>query len=154
MTVIDTFRPRSADFDRRVRESFGRQALMRTFGAEITRVTPGEVWIEMPFAEPFTQQHGFLHAGTVAAILDSACGYAAFSLMDDESAVLTAEFKINLLSPASGVRFRCEGRVIKAGRTLLPAEGRAFAVDKDSAERLIATMSCTLMAVRGRGLDG
>ena len=126
---------------------------MTTFGATLRDVTPGCVVATMPFNPALTQQHGFLHAGVVAAVLDSACGYAAYSLMDADSAVLTAEFKINLLAPAEGQMFRFAAQVIKAGRTLLPAEGRAYAVN-DGAERLIATMSATLMAVRGRGLAG
>lgn len=147
------FTPRSADYAARVRDSFARQAVMTTFGARLVDVMPGRVVAEMPFNPALTQQHGFLHAGVVAAVLDSACGYAAFSLMDDDSAVLTAEFKINLLAPAAGQMFRFDARVIKAGRTLLPSDGRAYAI-ADGAKKLIATMSATLMAVRGRGLSG
>ncbi len=147
------FAPRSADYAGRVRDSFARQAVMTTFGARLVRVVPGRVVAEMGFSAALTQQHGFLHAGVVAAVLDSACGFAALSLMDEDSAVLTAEFKINLLAPAAGQMFRFDGQVIKAGRTLLPTEGRAYAVN-DGAERLIATMSATMMAVRGRGLTG
>ena len=147
------FAPRTPDFETRVRDSFGRQQVMTTFGAHLVSVTPGRVVAAMTFNPALTQQHGFLHAGVVSAVLDSACGYAAFSLMDADSAVLTAEFKINLLAPAEGQDFRFEAQVIKAGRTLLPAEGRAYAL-KDGQERLIATMSATLMAVRGRGLVG
>ncbi len=147
------FVPRCADYAARVRDSFARQAVMTTFGARLVDVMPGRVTAEMPFNPALTQQHGFLHAGVVAAVLDSACGYAAFSLMDADSAVLTAEFKINLLAPADGQMFRFQAKVIKSGRTLLPTEGRAHAV-KDGASRLIATMSATLMAVRGRGLTG
>ncbi|WP_238366104.1 PaaI family thioesterase [Mesobacterium pallidum] len=145
--------PRSAAWESRVRDSFAAQAMMANMGASLGEVAPGRVIIEMPFAPGFTQQHGFLHGGAVASVLDSACGYAGFSLMDDESAVLTAEFKINFLAPAAGDLFRFEGQVIKPGRTLVPTEGRAFAT-KAGAETLIATMSCTLMAVRGRGLSG
>lgn len=151
---MPSFEPRSAAFDQRVRQSFDAQAMMHTLGASIARVEPGMVEVVMPFGADFTQQHGFLHAGTVSTVLDSACGYAAFSLMDEDSAVLTAEFKVNLLAPAKGQMFRFVGQVIKAGRTLLPAEGRAYAQDADDGEKLIATMSCTLMAVRGRGLSG
>ena len=151
--MTDAFAPRCADYADRVRASFARQAVMTTFGATLVDVTPGRVVAQMPFNPALTQQHGFLHAGVVAAVLDSACGYAAYSLMDAESAVLTAEFKINLLAPAAGQSFRFEAQVIKAGRTLLPAEGRAYAVN-DGAERMIASMSATLMAVRGRGLTG
>ena len=96
-----------------------------------------------------TQQHGFLHAGVVSTALDSACGYAAFSLMPEDAAVLTIEFKINLLAPAKGERFRMEGRVLKPGRTITVCEGRAYAL-QDQKETLIATMNCTLMTVMGR----
>lgn len=149
-----SFAPRVADFESRVRDSFARQAVMRTMGAELQSVVPGHVEITMPYAAEFTQQHGFLHAGTVSTVLDSACGYAGFSLMDAESAVLTVEFKINLLAPAQGARFRVAGEVIKPGRTIVLAQGAAHAIGEDGAEKLIATMTCTLMAVRDRGISG
>jgi uncharacterized protein (TIGR00369 family) len=143
------FQPADPAFAERVRASYGRQAAMRTIGAELVAVEPGRVLIELPWAEPLTQQHGFLHAGMVATALDSACGYAAFSLMVPEAAVLTIEYKINLLAPARGERFRMEGLVIKPGRTVTVAEGRACAIE-GGREKLIATMGCTLMAVVGR----
>jgi uncharacterized protein (TIGR00369 family) len=143
------FTPSDPDFAARVRASYERQAAMRTLGATLALVEPGKVAIELPWAEPLTQQHGFLHAGMVATALDSACGYAAFSLMPVEAAVLTIEYKINLMAPAKGERFRMEGQVVKPGRTITVAEGRAFAID-GGREKLIATMSATLMAVVGR----
>jgi len=143
------FQPKDPAYAQRVRASFGRQAAMETIGATLAMVEPGRVSIEMPWAQPLTQQHGFLHAGMVATALDSACGYAAFSLMPAEAAVLTIEYKINLLAPAQGERFRMEGIVIKPGRTVTVAEGQAFAID-GGREKLIATMSCTLMALLGR----
>src|SRR4051812_29147506 len=124
---------------------------MRTLGAELTVVRPGTIEIEMPFSESLTQQHGFLHAGVISTALDSACGYAAFSLMPADAAVLTIEFKINLLSPARGPLFRFEGMVVKAGRTISVVEGRAFEHEAGRAdEKLIATMNATVMSVRGR----
>lgn len=143
------FEPKDAGYAERVRASFARQAAMRTIGASLVAVEPGRVVIELPWAEPLTQQHGFLHAGMVATALDSACGYAGFSLMPADAAVLTIEFKINLLAPAKGERFRMEGAVLKPGRTVTVAEGRAYAIDGGS-EKLVATMNCTLMAVIGR----
>jgi uncharacterized protein (TIGR00369 family) len=143
------FQPKDPDYDARVRASFGRQAAMATIGATLPAVEPGRVVIELPWAQPLTQQHGFLHAGMVATALDSACGYAAFSLMPADAAVLTIEYKINLLAPAKGERFRMEGLVIKPGRTVTVAEGKAFAID-GGREKLIATMQCTLMALVGR----
>jgi uncharacterized protein (TIGR00369 family) len=144
-----TFEPRNPDFDARVRESFARQAAMRTLGATLAVVKPGQVEITLPWAEPLTQQHGFLHAGMVATALDSACGYAGFSLMASDAAVLTIEFKINLLAPAQGQRFRMVGTVVKPGRTVTVCEGHAYAIDGGQ-EKLVATMGCTLMAVVGR----
>ncbi|MDB5872617.1 MAG: phenylacetic acid degradation protein [Ramlibacter sp.] len=143
------FEPKDPGFAGRVRASFARQAAMETIGATLASVEPGRVVIELPWARALTQQHGFLHAGMVAAALDSACGYAAFSLMPLDAAVLTIEYKINLLAPAKGQRFRMEGLVIKPGRTVTVAEGKAYAID-EGREKLIATMGCTLMAVVGR----
>ena len=151
---LSQFEPRDPDFVARVRASFERQSAMRTLGATLAAVRPGQVEITMPWAEPLTQQHGFLHAGMVATALDSACGYAGFSLMPVEAAVLTIEFKINLLAPAKGESFRMVGTVIKPGRTVTVCEGQAYAIDGDQ-EKLIATMGCTLMAVIGRdGIAG
>ena len=106
------------DFEARVRDSFARQRAMATIGAELTRVTPGVVEIELPFDEALTQQHGFLHAGVISTALDSACGYAAYSLMPAGAAVLTIEFKVNLLAPGRGERFLFRGSVTKPGRTM------------------------------------
>lgn len=122
---------------------------MTTLGATLVSVHPGRVEIALPWSQPLTQQHGFLHAGMVATALDSACGYAGFSLMPVEAAVLTIEFKINLLAPAQGESFRMVGTVIKPGRTVTVCEGHAYAIDGGK-EKLIATMGCTLMAVIGR----
>lgn len=133
----------------RVRESFVLQGAMATLGAQITHLAPGEVDIGFDWAQGLTQQHGFIHAGMLSAALDSACGYAAYSLMPEGAGVLTIEFKINLLAPAKGQRFRCEGRVLKPGRTIVVAEGRAYAIDNGQ-EKLAATMACTLMAMQGR----
>ena len=143
------FEPQDPDFAARVRASFDRQDAMKTIGASLTMVEAGVVHIELPWARPLTQQHGFLHAGMVATALDSACGYGAFTLMAVDAAVLTIEYKINLLAPAKGERFRMEGFVVKPGRTITVAEGKAFAIDGGK-EKLIATMGCTLMAVVGR----
>lgn len=138
----------------RVRDSFALQGAMSTLEAQLTHLAPGAVDISFDWAPGLTQQHGFIHAGMLSAALDSACGYAGFSLMPEDAGVLTIEFKINLLAPAKGQRFRCEGRVLKPGRTIVLAEGRAFAIDGGQ-EKLCATMHCTLMAVQGRpGIAG
>ena len=146
---IAVFEPRCSSYAERVRDSFARQGAMQTLGACLGRVQPGAVDIELAWAPGLTQQHGFLHAGMVATALDSDCGYAGFTLMGEDAAVLTIEFKINLLAPARGERFRMEGRVLKPGRTITVCEGRAFAIDNGQ-EKLVATMGCTLMAVTGR----
>ena len=143
------------NFEERVRASFARQRAMATIGAELTLVTPGIVEIEMPYSTGLTQQHGFLHAGVISTALDSACGYAAFSLMPENGGVLTIEFKVNLLSPGRGERFLFRGSVTKPGRTIIVADGQAYAYGADGEARLIATMTGTMMAVSGReGIDG
>ena len=146
--------PKDPDFRRRVEASFARQHVMRTLGIVIARLEPGEIELSMPYAEAYTQQHGFMHAGIISTALDSACGYAAFSLMPADAAVLTVEFKTNLLAPAKGERFVFRAKVVKPGRTLTICDASAFAIDA-AYERLIATMTGTLMAVFDRtGLSG
>jgi uncharacterized protein (TIGR00369 family) len=142
------------DFEARVRTSFERQEIMRTIGAELSRVSRGIVEIEMPFSPALTQQHGFVHAGILSTVLDSACGFAAFSMMPPDAAVLTIEFKINLLAPGRGERFLFRGEVTKPGRTIIVADGRAYAYQEEGT-KLIASMTGTLMTVVGReGLTG
>jgi len=143
------FDPRDPGYEARVRASFARQRAMHTIGARLVRVEPGEVELELPFREDLTQQHGFLHAGIVTTLVDSACGYAALSLMDRESAVLSVEYKVNLLAPAVGDRMRAVGKVIKPGRTLLVCSGEVTATAGGS-ETLVTLMQATMMAVRGR----
>ena len=137
------FEPRDPDFKARVAQSFAAQTVMQTIGAELVEVEAGRVDIELPYDSSLTQQDGFIHAGVSSIILDSACGYAAFSLMPADARVLTIEFKINLLAPAAGERFRASGRVRKSGRSVFVAEGELFADDA----KLVATMTGTLMAV-------
>ena len=143
------FVPKDPDFDARVRASFARQAAMATLGIGITDLAAGRIELRMDHAPAYTQQHGFIHAGIVTTALDSACGYAAFSLMPADAAVLTVEFKTNLLSPAAGDFFRFRVQVLKPGRTISVCDAQAFAV-QDGTEKLIATMTGTLMAVFGR----
>src|SRR3990172_2883204 len=120
--------PVDPNFEGRVRASFGRQELIHTLNGKIAFISPGELHIEAPYDARFTQQDGFLHAGIVTTLMDSACGYAAYSLMPAASRVLSVEFKVNLLSPARGDRFRAEGRVVKAGRTITVCEGKLFSI--------------------------
>jgi uncharacterized protein (TIGR00369 family) len=141
------FQPADPNFRDRVRASFARQRVMQTLAISITRLEPGDIELTMPFDAAYTQQHGFVHAGIISAALDSACGYAAFSLMPADAAVLTVEFKTNFLAPAKGDQFKFRARVVKPGRTLTVCDAQAFS-ELDGAEaRLIGTMTGTLMAV-------
>ena len=149
---MKAFTPADAGFRQRVHDSFARQGVMHTLGATLEVAEAGRVVIVMPHKPELTQQHGFVHAGIVATALDSACGYAAFSLMPADAAVLTIEFKVNLLAPARGPWLRFEGRVVKAGRTISVAEGTAWQHEAGGAESLCATMTATIMTVQGRGL--
>jgi uncharacterized protein (TIGR00369 family) len=130
-----------------ISSSFARQGLMTTFGATLARVERGEVEIAMPWSEGVTQQHGFFHGGVVGALADSACGYAALTMVGEGEAGLTAEYKINLLSPAQGERLIAVGRVLKPGRTLIVAQGDVF-VEQQGRRKLVATMLMTLCVVR------
>jgi uncharacterized protein (TIGR00369 family) len=146
---VSAFTPKVADFEARVRASFDRQPFMHTIGASLARVAPGAVEIAMPIQPQLCQQHGFVHAGVVSALADTACGYAAFSLMPASAGVLTTEFKVNLLAPAAGERLIAEGRVVKPGRTLTVTQGEVFA-ETGGERRLVALLTATLMAVEGR----
>ena len=137
------------NFEERVRASFARQQAMATIGAELTVVTPGIVEIEMPYSAALTQQHGFLHAGVISAALDSACTYAAYTMIEPDVSILTIEFKVNLLSPGKGDRFLFRGEVTKPGSNIIVADGRAYAIG-DGPAKLIASMTGTKMALRGR----
>ena len=144
-----SFQTADPGFAERVRASFARQGAMHTLGAELALVDPGRVVIELAWQQGLTQQHGFLHAGMIATALDSACGYAGSTLMPADAGILTIEYKINLLAPAQGQRFRMEGVVVKPGRTITVAEGRAYALH-EGREKLVATMGATLMTITGR----
>jgi uncharacterized protein (TIGR00369 family) len=144
--------PRSSpdpNFEQRVRDSFARQRFMATLGARIVSVVPGEVLIELPWREELAQQHGVLHAGAVASIADSACGYAALSLMPAGSGVMSVEFKVNLLAPGRGDRFLASGRVRRAGRTLTVCEGTVRVI-RGAEEREVAIMTATMIRLEGR----
>jgi uncharacterized protein (TIGR00369 family) len=146
------FQPRDPDFERRVRDSFARQNLMETLGAELLDVRPGEVAIALPFDESLTQQHGYLHAATITAIADSACGYAALSLSEPGREVLAVEFKINLLAPGEGELFVARARVLRPGRTLTVCSAEVFARQGDEEVR-IAAMQATMFGVSGGEAD-
>jgi uncharacterized protein (TIGR00369 family) len=142
-------------FEARVRESFARQRFMATLGARLARVEPGLVEIELPFRDELIQQHGSLHAGAIASVLDSACGYAAYTRMPADAAVLSVEYKVNLLAPARGERFVARGRVVRAGRNVTVCVGDAYAMAAGGGEVHVATMLATMMTVREReGMTG
>ena len=143
------FEPRDANYEGRVRESFARQRVMETLGARLALVEPGVVEIELPFRDDLTQQHGFIHAGVVASVLDSACGYAAFSLMEADASVLSIEFKVNLLAPAKGELIRARAEVKRAGRNVTVCTADAWAHEAGRS-KVVATMLATMMSVRGR----
>jgi uncharacterized protein (TIGR00369 family) len=145
---METKQPMDAR-EERVRRSFSNQAFMSTLGAELTAVGQGVVEIRLPFSSKLTQQHGYLHAGAVTAVLDSACGYAALSLAPDDKDVLTVEFKQNLLAPAAGEVLVARAHVKRAGKTLTICTADAFAIS-DSKERLVATMLATIMSIPAR----
>jgi uncharacterized protein (TIGR00369 family) len=141
--------PKDPPYAERTARSFAKQALMETIGARILRIAPGEVDIELPVIAKLTQQHGFVHAGAVSAIGDTACGYAALTLMPPSAGVLTVEFKINLLAPAAGERLVAEGRVVKAGRTLTISQAEVHA-EASGARKLVALLTATIMTLEGR----
>ena len=148
------FKVPDPDFENRVRESFIRQKLMMSIGAELTKLLPGEVEISLPYRDDLTQQHGFVHAGIISTIADTACGYAAFSLMPAEMAVLTVEYKINLMAPAVGELFLARGRVIRPGKTLSVCTGEVIAHQQGKG-KTVATMLATMMALPNQeGLTG
>jgi uncharacterized protein (TIGR00369 family) len=144
---MKAFEPQDPNFEAKVRASFARQGLMTNIGARLLTVLPGEVEIEVAWREDITQQQGFVHGAVIAAIVDSACGYASYSLMPADVEVLTVEFKINFLAPAIGEKMIARGRVTKAGRTLTVCAGDAFAV-QDGKEKLVATLQATMMTVK------
>ncbi|MBS0614401.1 MAG: PaaI family thioesterase [Proteobacteria bacterium] len=137
------------DVELRCRSSFEKQQFMTTLGARLTVVRPGEVVIELPFSARLTQQHGFLHAGAVTTIVDTACGYAALTLMPEGAAVLSVEFKINLMKPAVGTTFRAAGKVLKSGKSLTVCSGIVEAL-AENRWTTIAVMQATMMAIMDR----
>lgn len=144
-----TFTPRNPEYASVVKESFARQGLLRTMGAQLTEVSPGQVTIELPTSDKVTQQHGFVHAGAQTAIVDSACGYAALSLMPPNHEVLTVEYKVNFMAPAQGAKMVAIGQVVKPGRTVTVCRGDVFMVDEAGGRKICATMLTTMIAREG-----
>lgn len=146
---MPAFEPIDPAWEDRVRRSFARQRALATLGATLARVAPGEVEIHLPFRPELSQQHGFLHAGVTTAVVDTACGYAALTLMPAGAAVLSVEFKVNLLAPGQGSLFVATGRVVKPGRSVTVCTGEVEARG-EGRPRTVALMQATMMAVRDR----
>ena len=138
-----------ATLDQRIRDSFDRQQLMRTLGAELVHVADGDVRIRLPASPHLSQQDGFVHAGALSTIADSACGYACLTRMNDDDAVLSIEFKVNFLSPASGAAFEATGRVIRVGRAIAVASAEVVALRDEASPKCVAVMQATMMRVEG-----
>jgi uncharacterized protein (TIGR00369 family) len=140
--------PPDPDFERRVRSSFDRQGAMRLIGASLGRLGPGYCCVELPYRDDLTQQHGYIHAGIISAIADSAGGYAGFTLFPADASVLTVEYKLNLLAPALGEWMIAEAEVVKPGRTLAITRGEVYA-ERAGKRTLCAIMQQTLMVMAG-----
>ena len=136
------------DFAEEIKASFAKQTIMGLIGAELSRVEPGIIEIALPYRADLAQQHGYLHAGIVTTIADSACGYAAYSLMPPKSEVLSVEFKVNLMRPAKGEMFVAVAEVVKSGRTLTVVRADVFGVDHSGKRELVATMLGTMMCLQ------
>ncbi len=145
------FSVKDPDFEARGRTSFARQPMMTTLGVTLERVEPGLAEMAMPYAPHILQQHGFVHAGALSALVDNACGFAAMTLMPKGTGVLTVEFKMNLMSPGKGERFIGVGRVIRPGKTIMVTLGECFA-EEAGERKLIAMMTATMMVITTPGI--
>ena len=143
---MQTFEPQDPNYEARVRATFAQQGLMTSIGARMTTVRPGEVEIELVPQGDITQQHGYVHGAIIAAIVDTACGFAAATLFAAEAGVLTVEYKVNFIAPARGEKFIARGQVKKTGKTLTICVGDAFAV-LDGEEKLIASLQGTMICL-------
>lgn len=139
----------STGYEQRVRDSFDRQRMMGTLGAFVVSVGEGSVVLRLPIREELTQQNGFLHAGAIATLADSACGYAALSRMPPEADVLSIEFKVNMLAPAVGEAVEARAEVIRAGRNVMVTRADVYSIGPGG-EKLVAAMQGTMMVSRGR----
>ena len=148
LQIANMSEPLNPAFADEVRNSFAQQKIMSLFGARLRKVAPGQIEIELPYRDDLTQQHGYLHAGVVTTIADSACGYAAYTLMPPKSEVLSVEFKVNLLRPAKGESFQARADVIKAGKTLTIVRADVTAISSNNESTLVATMLATMICLR------
>jgi uncharacterized protein (TIGR00369 family) len=149
MTKLHAFHPPDPDYERRIRDSFNRQGLMHYLGANLVELKPGVAEIRVPHRAEITQQHGYFHAGVSGTLADTACGYAAYTLMPADSTVLTVEFKMNLLAPADGEELIARARVLRSGKTLKVCTADTYA-RKNGAETHCATMLATVMCLVGK----
>ena len=149
MEKNSAFELQDTEYQRRIEESFARQGFMKHLGAKLAAVRPGHVEIRVLFRGDLTQQHSYFHAGVTGAIADSACGYAAYTLMPADSSVLTVEYKMNLLAPADGEELIARAGVVRSGKTLKICSADVF-VRKDGAEQHCATMLSTVMCMAGK----
>jgi uncharacterized protein (TIGR00369 family) len=143
---MPAFTVQDADFETSVRRSFDSLTLMRTVGARLQNVAPGEVEIDLPSREDLTQHHGYVAGAVLTAIVDVACGYAAMTLMPAGASVLTIEYKVNFLSPALGDRMVARGRVVRPGRTVTVCSGDVVSIAGGD-EKVVATMLATMATV-------
>ncbi len=147
-TRKSSFTPLYKEFKNKVRRSFERQNAMSSLGITIENLEPGRIELNMPYLEAYTQQHGFMHAGILSTAMDSACGYAAFSLMSEEADVLTIEYKVNFMAAAKGDSFLLIGKVLNPGRTITVCQAEAYA-NKKGERKLVAHMTGTMMTILG-----
>lgn len=149
MSKTDHFEAQDPDYAQRVRNSFSRQGPMHHLGARLVSLSPGYAEIRAPFRAELAQQHGYFHAGVSGALADSACGYAAYTLMPRDATVLTVEYKMNLIAPAEGDELSARARVVRSGRTLKICTADVFAL-KNGAEVHCAIMLSTVMCLLGK----
>jgi len=149
MTEHPRFTATDPQYEARIRDSFARQGIMKHLGARLAELAPGHVTIQVPFRPELTQQHGYFHAGVSGTIADSACGYAAYTLMPADSSVLTVEYKMNLLAPADGEELIARAKVLRSGKTLKICAADVY-VRKNASELHCATMLATIMCLPGK----
>ena len=146
---MPTFTLQNPRFESEIRESFGSQSFMTSIGAELKHISAGSVEIALPFRDDLLQHHGYLHGAVIAAIVDTACGYSALTLMPPDSTVLTVEYKVNFMSPAEGDGILARGQVVRPGRNLTVCSGEAVTTAGGS-EKVVAALMATMVRVTGR----
>ena len=143
------FKPKFKDYKKKVEESFARQNFMKLINAKLIKIQPGYCEIQIPYNKDLTQQHGFFHAGIISTIADNSAGYAAFSVMDENSSILTVEFKLNLMSPGDGEMLIGKSKVLKNGKTLTICRSEVYVI-KDGKEKICAASQTTLIELKNK----